>query len=123
MVFYLLTVQPPPELNFGMMFLRMLIFLGLVLVLIYFVLRKGLPLLMQTQGFRNKTIKIMERVPIDQKRSLLVVEIQGKVYLLGSAEGQINLLMELDRDKLAKEPETVKRNFADVLKKKVEANS
>ena len=92
--------QPPEDLDFGMLILRMLIFLGIVLALIYIVLRKGLPLLMQAQGFKNRTIKILERVPVDQKRTLLVVEVQERVYLMGSAEGQINVLMELDRDKM-----------------------
>lgn len=101
-LFLLIAAQPqaPEDLDFGMLIFRMLIFLGIVLAIIYVVLRKGLPLLMQAQGFKNRTIKILERVPVDQKRTLLVVEVQERVYLLGSAEGQINVLMELDRDKM-----------------------
>ena len=102
MYVFILGLQetPLPELNFGWLMLRMLIFLALVLVLIYFVLRKVLPMLMQTPHTQNRAVKIIDRVPIDQKRSLLVVEVQDRIYLLGSAEGQINVLMELDRDKI-----------------------
>ncbi len=120
-MFLLLATQvPPPEdLNFGMLALRMFFFLGIVLVLIYFVLRKVLPLLVQTPAFRNRTIRILERMPVDQKRSLLVVEIQERVYLLGSAEGQINVLMELDKDKMNVQPAAGNKSkaFDDVLKK------
>lgn len=99
---YLCVAGQPelPELDFGMMIFRMLIFLGIVLVLIYVILKKGLPLLINPSLFRSSSVKILERIPVDQKRSLLVVDIQGKVYLLGSAEGQINILMELDAGKM-----------------------
>src|SRR5207249_11404596 len=102
MNFFVLAADatPPQDLNFGMLALRMFFFLGIVLVLIYFILRKVLPFFMQTSTFRHRTVRILERLPVDQKRSLLVVEIQEKFYLLGSAEGQINVLMELDREKM-----------------------
>jgi flagellar biosynthetic protein FliO len=121
MISLLLAAQaaPPEDLNFGMLALRMFFFLGIVLILIYFVLRKVLPLLVQAPAFRNRTIRILERMPVDQKRSLLVVEIQERVFLLGSAEGQINVLMELDKDKMNVQPATGNKSkvFDDVLKK------
>lgn len=112
--------QAPEEINFGMMILRMLIFLALVIALIYFLLRKVLPSLMRMTAFKNQTIRILERVPLDQRRSMLVVEIQEKVYLVGSAEGQINILMELDREKLPAKPafgQKASRGFDEILKK------
>lgn len=116
---FLAIQQSPEDLNFGMMFLRMVLFLGLILILIYVVLKKVLPLLIRSQGLRSRTVKILERVPLDQRRSLLVVEVQEKVYLIGSAEGQINVLMELDRDKLASQVTTGQKasSFEDILKK------
>jgi flagellar protein FliO/FliZ len=120
-MFLLATVeQAPEEINFGMLIVRMLIFLALVVALIYFVLRKLLPSLMRMTAFKNQTIRILERVPIDQKRSMLIVEIQDKVYLVGSAEGQINILMELDPEKLPVKPamgEKASRGFDQILKK------
>lgn len=107
----------PQELDFGMMIVRMLIFLGLVLILIYFVLRKGLPLLVNPSVYGSRAVKILERIPVDQKRSLLVVEVQDKVYLLGSAEGQVNVLMELDAEKIRTQQASAKGKFENVLKK------
>lgn len=118
---FLLAVDttPPQDLNFGLLALRMFFFLGIVLILIYFVLRKVVPFLMRAPVFRNRTIRIVERVPVDQKRSLLVVEIQEKFYLLGSAEGQINVLMELDPEKMNVQPVpgNKSKSFDDVIKK------
>jgi flagellar biosynthetic protein FliO len=103
---FLLALQEAPveELNFGMLILRMLIFLAVVIALIWLLLRKFLPMLTQSAAFRNRHIRILERLPVDAKRSLLVVEIQERVYLLGSAEGQINVLLELDREKMSATP-------------------
>ena len=113
----------PEEINFGMLLLRTFFFLAIILVLIYFVLRKVLPLLVQAPAFRNRTVRIVERVAVDQKRSLLVVEIQERFYLLGSAEGQISMLMELDREKMdlqksaAKSPSAFDRVFQKTILK------
>jgi flagellar protein FliO/FliZ len=107
------------EINFGMLFVRMVLFLLLVLGLIYVLLRKVLPMVIQAPGFGNRTVKILERVPLDQKRSLLVVEVQEKVYLIGAAEGQINVLMELDREKITAQVASSQKppTFQEVLKK------
>lgn len=116
--FYLLAQnEMSQDLDFGMMIFRMLIFLGIILVLIYVVLRKGLPLLVNPSMFRSSSVKILERVPVDQKRSLLVVEVQDKIYLMGSAEGQINVLMELDPEKMKAPAAQGKTSFESVLKK------
>jgi flagellar protein FliO/FliZ len=120
---YMLLValqEVPEEINFGMLILRMLLFLAIVVALIYFLLKKVLPMLVGMAAFRNQTIHILERVPIDQRRSMLVVEVQGKIYLVGSAEGQVNILMELDPEKLpAKTPigQKASRGFDEILKK------
>ena len=128
MIFLLQAVQqftPPEDINFGALFLRMIVFLGLTVLLIMFLLRKVLPLVVPgAQTNRTKSVRILERVPIDQRKSLLVVEIQEKFYLIGSAEGQINILMELDREKVLL-PENIEgktSSFADILKKTLSRN-
>ncbi|MCI0414278.1 flagellar biosynthetic protein FliO [bacterium] len=123
MIFLLQLAQQattPEDINFAALFLRMLIFLGLTLLLIVFMLRKVLPLLIPgAQKYGSRTIRVLERVPIDQRKSLLVVEVQEKVYLLGSAEGQINVLMELDRAKILSQETNAPRqgSFAEILRK------
>jgi flagellar protein FliO/FliZ len=119
---FLLAIQEPPveEINFGMLIVKMIFFLAVVVALIYLVLKKFLPVLIHGATFRGKSIKILERLPLDQRRSLLVVEVQDKLYLMGSAEGQINILMELDRQKWNTKPaESVESSggFDQVLKK------
>lgn len=113
------NVQPPEEIDFGMLLLRTFFFLALVCLLIYFVLRKVLPHLVQVPGIRNRNIKIIERLPLDQKKSLLVVEVQDKAYLLGCSENSINILMELDREKMEVKPPVASGTggFDSVLKK------
>lgn len=110
----------PEEIDFGMLVLRMFVYLLLILLLIYFLLRKVLPLFVRGAAATNRVVRILDRVPLDQKRSLLVVEIVDKVYLLASAEGQISILMELQREKVLV-PETATDRkpaaFQDVLKR------
>ena len=123
MIFLLQAVQQissPEDINFGALFLRMILFLGLTVLLIVILLRKVLPLVVSgAQHHRTKSIRVLERVTIDQRKSLLVVEIQEKIYLIGSAEGQISVLMELDREKvlLAENTITKPASFADILRK------
>ena len=100
--------------------LRMIVFLGLILVIIFFVLKKVLPAVMPGVRFKTKNIQILERVPLDQRKSLIIAEIQDKIYLLGCSDGQINILKELDREKIQAQadPATAKSiSFSDVLKR------
>jgi len=109
----------PEDMNFGALAFRMLLYLGLVIVLIYFVLPRILRFFVRLPTHQNRTVRILERVPVDQKRNLLVVDVQGKVYLFGSAEGQISVLMELDREKMnLRDPAPIRsKGFEDVLRK------
>jgi flagellar biosynthetic protein FliO len=113
-------INGPEEINFGALIVRMLIFLGLILLIIFFLLKRVLPLLVPSAQSRTKNIRILERVQIDQRKSLLIAEIQEKVYLLGSSDGQINILLELDREKILPQAsvEPAKPvSFSDVLKR------
>ncbi len=109
----------PEDMNFGALAFRMFLYLGLVIVLIYFVLPRILRFFVHLPARNHRPVRILERVPVDQKRSLLVVEVQDKVYLFGSAEGQINVLMELDREKMNPQDATVKKSkgFDEILQK------
>lgn len=116
------NIQPPEEIDFGMLLLRTFFFLAVVCLLIYFLLRKVLPRIVQLPGIRNRAVKIIERLPLDQKKSLVVVEIQDKAFLLGCSENSINILMELDREKLEIKPPVAaategSSSFESVLKK------
>jgi flagellar biosynthetic protein FliO len=104
MAFAYQSVPPPEEINFGMLLLRTFFFLALVLLLIVFVLKKVIPHVAQVSGMRNRNIRIIERLPVDAKKSLIVVEVQDKAYLMGCSENAIAVLMELDRSKIEVKP-------------------
>ncbi len=112
-------ITPSDEINFGYLFLRMLLFLGIVLVLILVFLKRVLPYLVSGGRIKSQSVEIRERIPIDQRKSLLVVEVQDRVYLMGCADGQINILMELNPEKVEPAGKTppASVSFTEVLKR------
>jgi flagellar biogenesis protein FliO len=47
-------------------------------------------------------VTVLERVPLDQKRSLFVVEAAGEVLLVGGGDGSLSLISKLDRAEVDK---------------------
>jgi|GEM_PF-1851360 len=122
MIFLLEAAQQlgaPEDINFGALILRMLIFLALILLVVFVVLKKVLPVFIPGTQFKTKNIRILERVPIDQRKALIIAEVQGKFYLMGCSDGQINILAELDPEKLREQESIAPRSgsFSDVLKR------
>lgn len=97
--------EPPElaaeELNLGWALLRTFIALAMVVALAYLLLNVGLRRLL---GIRAATgasvVTVLERVALDQKRSLFVVEAAGEVLLLGGGEHSLSLITKLDRARL-----------------------
>lgn len=99
--------EPPvpgtEELDVGWALVRTIVVLGLVVVLAYLTLNVGLRRLMGIQpAGRSGIVQVLERVSLDQKRALFVVEAGGEVMLLGGAEGSVTLLSKLDRAEVEK---------------------
>lgn len=67
--------------------------LGLVCLLAYAALR-WLSKRGQVQGQRG--FRVLARCAVEPKRSLVVVDVAGRVFLLSSAEGGLSLVAELD---------------------------
>jgi flagellar biosynthetic protein FliO len=88
------------------MFVQTILALGFVCLLAYVVLRVVLPRL-QLGATRQSMIKVIDRTPLDQRRSLFVVEVTGRWLLIGSSEGGVELISELDAEKAAQEAETL----------------
>lgn len=76
--------------------LRMVLVLGLTLTVIYLTLNIGLRKLMRLSPLSNAVITVHERVPLDPKRNLYLVEVAGEYLLVGGAEGQVGLVTKLD---------------------------
>lgn len=49
-------------------------------------------------GHKNSKMKIVDRVALSQNQSLLLVQIEDKVFFLGTAPNSITLLSELSED-------------------------
>jgi flagellar biogenesis protein FliO len=92
----------PPELaadfDVGWALVRTTVVLALVVLLAWLTLNVGLRRLMGIRGpIGTQLVSVLERVPLDQKRSLYVVEAAGEVLLLGGGEGSLSLISKLDR--------------------------
>ncbi len=77
--------------------------LGLVCLLAYFslkwVYRRG------AGGRSNGPIRVVARCSPEHKRSLFIVEAAGRCFLVGSSEGGMSLLAEVDPQKVHEEME------------------
>ncbi len=93
----------PPELaaeefSVGWTLLRTMIVLAMVVALAYLTLNIGLRKLLGIKApVGTSVVTVLERVALDQKRSLFVVEAAGEVMLLGGAENALSLITKLDR--------------------------
>jgi flagellar protein FliO/FliZ len=87
-----------PE-NLGWMLARTLLLLAAVLAAIYLTLNVGLRRLMGLQGTqlgRQSVVTVLERVPLDQRRTLFVLKAADEYLLVGGGEGGLQLLSKLD---------------------------
>jgi flagellar protein FliO/FliZ len=86
------------DLSLGWTLLRTMIVLGMVVALAWLTLNVGLRKLL---GIRpvvgTSMVTVLERVPLDQRRSLFVVEAAGEVLLIGGSDNSLTLLSKLDR--------------------------
>ncbi len=94
--------EPPDlaaaDLDVGWALVRTVVVLGLVVMLAWLTLNVGLRKLL---GIRpvvgTQLVSVLERVPLDQKRSLFVVEAAGEVLLVGGGDAGLSLLAKLDK--------------------------
>ena len=97
------TSAAPPDdaISLGWVLFRTVVVLGIVVALIYLSLNYGLRKLMGVRagsGMPGSLMKIVERLPLDQKRAVFVIKVAEEYLLLGGGEGSLNLLAKLDHD-------------------------
>jgi flagellar protein FliO/FliZ len=85
-------------LDFWIMLLKIVVFLPFILFLIYLSLKYGGNKLQHMQNGRY--IKVLERVPLSKENSLLVVKLGEKGYVVSSAAGKVEKLLEIDEEEL-----------------------
>lgn len=94
--------EPPElaaeELNLGWTLFRTMIVLAMVVALAWLTLNVGLRKLLGIKPIVGTSmVTVLERVTLDQKRSLFVVEAAGEVLLVGGGDGALSLISKLDR--------------------------
>jgi flagellar biogenesis protein FliO len=99
-----LGAEPPAgeeQESVGWMLFRTLAVLGAVIASIYLTLNVGLRRLMGLQGVpmgRASVVSVLERVPLDQRRTLFVLKAADEYLLVGGGESGLQLLSKLDRE-------------------------
>ncbi len=85
------------ELNLGWTLFRTALVLGIVIALVYLTLNVGLRKLLGIKPSTSRgLVTVLERVALDQKRSLFVVKAGGEVLLLGGSDASLSLIAKLD---------------------------
>ena len=85
--------------SLGGTLLKTMLVLGIVVGLIYLSLNFGLRKLMGVRGVsmgRSSLVKVVERIPLDPKRSLFVIHAAGEYLLVGGGDEGLSLLSKLD---------------------------
>jgi flagellar protein FliO/FliZ len=78
-------------------FIKIIIFLPLVIMLAYVSLKIGGSRVM---GMGGRIIRIVEKVPLTNKSFLCVAVINGKPYVISSSDEKVEILMELPEEAL-----------------------
>jgi flagellar biogenesis protein FliO len=94
------AAQPVEEQeSLGWTLARTLLLLGAVLASIYLTLNVGLRRLMGLQNVavgRQPVVTVLERLPLDQRRTVFVLKAGDEYLLVGGGEGGLQLLSKLD---------------------------
>ena len=83
------------SLGFLWMLVQTIFALGLVCGLAYLIFRVILPRLAVNYGSTNM-VRVVDRIGLDARKSLYVIEVAGKWLLVASSESGMQLIAELD---------------------------
>jgi flagellar biogenesis protein FliO len=101
-----LDPHPPidDDAGLGATLIRTLAVLGLVIMLAYISLNWGLRRLLgiKPPSLNGGLVSIVERVPLDQRRTLFVVKAANEYLLVGGAESALSLISKLDAAEVEK---------------------
>lgn len=91
--------SPAPELpgeGTGYLLFKTLVVLALVVAIIYLTLNVGVRKLLRIAPQGGALVKVVDRVALEPKKSVLVVQVGGEFLLLGSSESSLSFLTKLD---------------------------
>lgn len=98
------------------MIIKLIIFLPLILLILYFILKYGGTKMQNIN--KNKAINIIERISISKNSYLLVIKIIDEYYLMQVDSGKSKVLMKLDKEKV---DDLKQRSILEQENKKVQA--
>jgi flagellar biogenesis protein FliO len=83
--------------DFTWLFLKTLLAMLVVIASAVIALRFLLPRLTWNRQIKGKTqFKILDRLPLDNKKGIYVVEVEGRRLLLGASEHYVGLITEIE---------------------------
>jgi flagellar biosynthetic protein FliO len=85
--------------GYGEMLVSSAVVLAIVCVVAWLVVRFGGRWLVGARG-RARGMDVLARLPLEPRRSLYVVEVAGKTLLVGTSEMGLNVLSELDGERV-----------------------
>jgi flagellar protein FliO/FliZ len=95
--------------SFIWMLIQTMLALALVCGLALLIFRWVLPRLQLTPAGANSMVRVVDRVMLDARRSLLVIEVAGRWLLVSSSETGVQLISELDAAEAESAAEAVAR--------------
>jgi flagellar biogenesis protein FliO len=98
-----LELEKPPEPitdNSGYLLFKTLLVLGIVVSIIYLTLNVGARKLLKLGPTSNALVQVVERVPLDAKKTLYVLQAGGEFLLVGSSEGNLAFLTKLESESI-----------------------
>ncbi|HMK29058.1 MAG TPA: flagellar biosynthetic protein FliO [Terriglobales bacterium] len=82
-------------------YLEVLFVLAGVLILAYALLRLGLPRMLGMAGASDGPIRIVARQGLEPRKTLYLVSVGSQLFLLGTAESQVQCLTAIDPENAA----------------------
>ena len=82
--------------DFTWLFLKMIFAMIVVIALAIVILRYVVPRLGIHRGISRRTdFRIVDRIPLDARKSLFVLEVEGRRLLLGASDNHVGLVADL----------------------------
>src|SRR3989338_5402062 len=91
-----------PMLDYTWLFVRVCVALVLVISLGFVFIRFFLPRLKGFHRSSQSAIKILDRNTLEPRKSIYLIQVGGRHYLIGTADQSVSLIGELSKDEVEK---------------------
>lgn len=96
-------------LNFVWMLFQTLLALAFVCGLAYLIFRVLLPRFTTNFG-ANNMMRVVDRIGLDTRKSLYIIEVTGRWFLVAASEGGVQMISELDAKEAAEAERVIVEN-------------